>query len=90
MWHIFALLEGHDEINVIKWMIYFAFIHFVTYSWLFLLQDSALQSGEVQVEEALLEGHLGITKELLSFQSPEKKYCMGSEKGGGNLIKVRA
>lgn len=41
------------------------------------------------VEDALLEGHLGITRELLAFQSPEKKFHIGSEKGGSNLIKVR-
>jgi hypothetical protein len=39
-------------------------------------------------EEALLEGYLGVTRELLSFQSAEKKYHIGSEKGGANLIKV--
>ena len=44
--------------------------------------------GEVLVEEALLEGHLGVTKELLAFQTPEKKYHIGSENGGANLIKV--
>ena len=40
------------------------------------------------MEEALLEGHLGVTKELLTFQAPDKKYHIGSEKGGNNLIKV--
>ena len=54
-----------------------------------LLQDSVVKSGEAQVEETLLEGHLGITKELLSLQTPEKKYHIGAEKGGPNLIKVR-
>ena len=47
-----------------------------------------MKSGEGVVEEALLEGHLGITRELLSLQSAEKKYNIGSEKGGSNLIKV--
>ena len=47
-----------------------------------------LKSGEGVVEEALLEGHLGITRELLSLQSSEKKYNICSEKGGSNLIKV--
>jgi ubiquitin carboxyl-terminal hydrolase 9/24 len=41
------------------------------------------------VDEAVLEGHLGIAKELLSFMSPEKKYELGSdEKKGINLVKV--
>ena len=47
-----------------------------------------MNTGEEGVEDALLEGHLGITRELLAFQSPEKRYHMGSEKGGSNLIKV--
>ena len=42
----------------------------------------------MQVQESLLEGHLGITKELLAFQPSDKKYNMGSENGGANLIKV--
>lgn len=40
------------------------------------------------MEETILEGHLGVTKELLAFQTPEKKFCIGCEKGGANLIKV--
>jgi len=47
-----------------------------------------MTTGECSVEESLLEGHLGITKELLAFQSAEKKYLMGSQQGGINLIKV--
>jgi ubiquitin carboxyl-terminal hydrolase 9/24 len=47
------------------------------------------EMGDIQVDEAVLEGHLGIAKELLSFMSPEKKYELGSEeKKGINLIKV--
>lgn len=41
------------------------------------------------MEETILEGHLGVTKELLAFQTPEKKYYIGCEKGGANLIKVQ-
>lgn len=48
-----------------------------------------LKTGEVQVEEALLEGHLGITRELLAFTSPEKKFNIGSENGGADLVRVR-
>lgn len=40
------------------------------------------------MEETILEGHLGVTKELLAFQTPEKKFYIGCEKGGANLIKV--
>jgi len=43
----------------------------------------------VAVEDALLEGHLGLSKELISFQSPQKKFFIGSENGGHHLIKVR-
>jgi ubiquitin carboxyl-terminal hydrolase 9/24 len=51
-------------------------------------QDQVLTTGESNVEETLLEGHLGITRELLAFQSAEKKFQMGSQQGGANLIKV--
>lgn len=40
------------------------------------------------MEETILEGHIGVTKELLAFQTAEKKYYIGCEKGGANLIKV--
>lgn len=52
------------------------------------LQDEVKRTGETGVEETILEGHLGVTKELLAFQTPEKKYYIGCEKGGANLIKV--
>lgn len=51
-------------------------------------QDEVKRTGETGVEETILEGHLGVTKELLAFQTPEKKYHIGCEKGGANLIKV--
>jgi hypothetical protein len=54
-----------------------------------VLQENVKETGDSQVDEAVLEGHLGIAKELLSFMSPEKKYELGSEeKKGINLIKV--
>lgn len=47
------------------------------------------ETGETGVEEAVLEGHLGIAKELLNFLPPEKKYQLGcDEKTGVHLIKV--
>ena len=51
-------------------------------------QDEVKRTGETGVEETILEGHIGITKELLAFQTPEKKFYIGCEKGGANLIKV--
>lgn len=56
--------------------------------YVFLWQDDVKRTGETGVEETILEGHLGVTKELLAFQTPEKKYHIGCEKGGANLIKV--
>lgn len=54
-----------------------------------MLQENVKETGDSQVDEAVLEGHLGIAKELLSFMSPEKKYELGSdEKKGINLVKV--
>lgn len=46
------------------------------------------RTGEPGVEETILEGHIGVTKELLAFQTPEKKFYIGCEKGGASLIKV--
>lgn len=43
-------------------------------------------TGETQVDEAVLEGHLGIAKELLSFMSPEKKFELGSDESKGILL----
>lgn len=51
-------------------------------------QDEVKRTGDTGVEETILEGHLGVTKELLAFQTPEKKYHIGCEKGGAGLIKV--
>uniref|UniRef100_A0A674ANH0 Ubiquitin specific peptidase 9 n=1 Tax=Salmo trutta TaxID=8032 RepID=A0A674ANH0_SALTR len=55
--------------------------------WLKKIRDEVKRTGETGVEETILEGHLGVTKELLAFQTPEKKYYIGCEKGGANLIK---
>ena len=52
-----------------------------------LLKEQVIKTTENHLEETLL-GHLGITRELLAFQSADKKYHIGSEKGGSNLIKV--
>lgn len=42
------------------------------------------------MDEALLEGHLGVTRELVSFLGPDKKYEVGADPNAqrGNLIKV--
>ncbi|XP_078415865.1 ubiquitin carboxyl-terminal hydrolase 9X [Cetorhinus maximus] len=55
--------------------------------WLKRIRDEVKRTSETGVEETILEGHLGVTKELLAFQTPEKKHHIGSEKGGANLIK---
>lgn len=56
-----------------------------------LFQDRVLSfdEGSSPVDEALLEGHLGVTRELLLFQTAQKKLAIGSQKDGSNLIKVR-
>ncbi len=41
------------------------------------------------MDEILLEGHIGITKELLKYMSPEKKFYYGSDESSSiNLVKV--
>ncbi|RZF36782.1 hypothetical protein LSTR_LSTR013963 [Laodelphax striatellus] len=46
--------------------------------WLKEVRAKVKKSGETGVEEAVLEGHLGLAKELLSFMSPEKKFQIGA------------
>uniref|UniRef100_G1QMR7 ubiquitinyl hydrolase 1 n=1 Tax=Nomascus leucogenys TaxID=61853 RepID=G1QMR7_NOMLE len=55
--------------------------------WLKRIRDDVKRTGETGIEETILEGHLGVTKELLAFQTSEKKFHIGCEKGGANLIK---
>ena len=56
-----------------------------------LFQDLVLShdEGSSPIDDALLEGHIGITRELLLFQSSQKKFEIGSQKDGPNLIKVK-
>ncbi|CAG5097169.1 Similar to Usp9x: Probable ubiquitin carboxyl-terminal hydrolase FAF-X (Mus musculus) [Cotesia congregata] len=57
-------------------------------AWLKKVRNNVIETGETQVEDALLEGHLSFTKELLAFLPPSKKFELGSdEKRGGTLIK---
>ena len=44
--------------------------------------------GREIANHELLEGHLGITRELLSYQSSQKKFLIGSKPDGRNLLKV--
>ena len=42
------------------------------------------------VENELLEGHLGITKELLAYHSVQERFTIGTEEGGNKLLEVNA
>ncbi|XP_071799117.1 ubiquitin carboxyl-terminal hydrolase 9X-like isoform X1 [Asterias amurensis] len=55
--------------------------------WIKKIRDVVLSTGENYCEEGLLEGHLGISKELLAFMPSEKKFQRGSKKDGCQLIK---
>lgn len=45
--------------------------------------------GCLLVDDILLEGHIGITKELIKCLSPEKKFYYGSDESSSlNLVKV--
>lgn len=60
----------------------------VEVAWLKNVRDTVMETGETQIEEALLEGHLSLTKELLAFLPATKKYELGcDDRRGGNLIK---
>lgn len=53
------------------------------------LRSLTCQRGSEQiVDEAVLEGRLGLARELLGFATPEHKYDLGSnEAKGGHLVK---
>ncbi|KAK7872586.1 hypothetical protein R5R35_013810 [Gryllus longicercus] len=56
--------------------------------WLKKIRENVRENGDPLVDEAVLEGHLGIARELLSFMTAERKYELGSdEKKGVNLVK---
>lgn len=55
---------------------------------LFILQEVVMTTGVMQIDDCLLEGHLGITKELVAMQSVQKRFFIGAENGGCGLIKV--
>ncbi|XP_071033260.1 ubiquitin carboxyl-terminal hydrolase 9X isoform X5 [Parasteatoda tepidariorum] len=57
--------------------------------WLKAVRSKVLATGDSQVDEALLEGHLGVTRELVSFLGPDQKYEVGADPNSprGNLIK---
>lgn len=45
--------------------------------------------GCLLVDDILLEGHIGITKELIKYLSAENKYYYGSDESSSiNLVKV--
>ncbi|KAL1140578.1 hypothetical protein AAG570_000508 [Ranatra chinensis] len=55
--------------------------------WLNSTKEKVKESGKTGVEEAVLNGHLCIAKELLSFMSPDKKFQLGAdEQSEYNLI----
>lgn len=44
--------------------------------WLKRIRDDVKRTGETGIEETILEGHLGVTKELLAFQTSEKNFIL--------------
>lgn len=57
-------------------------------AWLKRIRANVKETGDSLVDEAVLEGHLGITRELLSFMTSEKKYELGSDESKGvNLLR---
>jgi len=51
-------------------------------------QKHLLESQSEYLNNELLKGHLGITKELLSYHSTHTRYMIGCEEGGQQLLKV--
>ncbi|XP_076235119.1 ubiquitin carboxyl-terminal hydrolase-like faf [Calliopsis andreniformis] len=57
-------------------------------AWLKKVRDEVKETGESQVDEAVLEGHLCLAKELLEILPSSKNYELGSDvKHGTNLVK---
>ncbi|XP_057300867.1 probable ubiquitin carboxyl-terminal hydrolase FAF-X [Hydractinia symbiolongicarpus] len=57
--------------------------------WIRLVQHKYRKTPDSEsavVEHELLEGHLGITKELLAYHSIQKRYSIGCEDGGDKLL----
>lgn len=90
--------QAHEYFSLLCRLLNYAFSTEVNYpnaetllnneiQWLKRAREQVIKTTENHLEETLLEGHLGITRELLAFQSADKKYHIGSEKGGANLIK---
>lgn len=62
------------------------FVYFIIF---FFFKDSFLKTGSTQTEDDLLEGHLCLTRELISYLGLTKKYEIGSDPSKSvNLIKV--
>jgi len=53
-----------------------------------MCQEMVITNGVMQMDDCLLEGHLGITKELVAMQTVQKRFYIGAENGGCGLIKV--
>lgn len=55
--------------------------------WIKAVQKKHLQGGQELDNNELLKGHLGITKELLSYHPTQTRYSIGCEEGGDQLLK---
>jgi len=62
--------------------------HVCRYVYMTVWQEVVMTTGVMQIDDCLLEGHLGITKELVAMQSVHKRFYIGAENGGCGLIKV--
>jgi len=58
------------------------------YMYVSVWQEVVMTTGVMQIDDCLLEGHLGITKELVAMQGVQKRFYIGAENGGCGLIKV--
>lgn len=51
-------------------------------------KEETLKNQQCPVENALLDGHLSLTVELLAFRTVTERYNIGSHPNGQQLIKV--
>lgn len=65
-----------------------SFLYGIGLLYLILFQNKHNTDSSFEVQNELLKGHLGITKELLAYHSVQKHYQVGCEDDGEKLLLV--
>ena len=60
----------------------------VELKWLIAVRDETIATHHCHIEGAVLDGHLSLIVELLSFHTVEERYMLGSCSDGPKLIQT--